>query len=270
MKKLMFFLFALFAVVSSNAQETLYANDTHVVTVFFPSPIRQAITGVEHFTFSYNRELGQHFGLLQANKGYDSNLLVITQDGRVYSYRLEYRKELSENSRFVTISEGIGWETETMVLQEPIDSIHIPKPIETSKSNPSIKLWEKGADYIIERKTGILKTERKKGLVLRLKEMFHHQNEVYLELELINRTEIDFEMDVLEIYKVNGKKGRRSSHQKVALEPKLKYDFPENVRVGQRQSFVYILPKFTLGNTEKLLVELHEKNGNRMLRLCHK
>ena len=257
----------LFPILAGHAQETIFANDSHVVTVFFPSPIRQAVTGAEHFTFSYNRESGQHFGLLQANKGNDSNLLVITQDGWAYTYGLEYRRQLPETYRFVSVQESIGTETETFVLEKRMDTLPIQKPIEIPKIDPAIEMWEKGAEYVLARKTKSLKTKRKGGMVLRLRELFYHKDEVYVEVEVLNRSAIDFEVDVLEIYKVNGKRGRRSSHQKVILEPKFKYGFPEIVRVGQPHSFVYVLPKFTLGDTASLLMELLEKNGNGMLRL---
>lgn len=267
MKKLYLLFFILFPVIAGNAQETLFANESHVFTLFFPSPIRQAVAGAEHFTFSYNKESGQHFGLLQANEGSDSNLLVITQDGRVYSYHLEYRKELLENFRFVTIAESVGKEIETKVL-EPLPTVpvvtHAEKILDLDNHK---RLMEKGAEYVLGRKSRVLKTKRKDGLVLRLKELFYHRDEVYMEVEFQNRSEIDFEVDVLEVYRVNGKKGRRSSHQKVAMAPIFEYGLPEIVRVGQRHNFVYVLPKFTLGGSEKLLLELQEKKGNRMLRL---
>lgn len=261
------FLSMLFAFISGAtlAQESLYANDTHTVVLFFPGPIRQAVTGSEDFTFSYNKEVGQHFGLLQANRGSSSNLLVITQDGRAYSYNLEYQKELLETFRFVTTTESIGTETET----------EIPKPLPMvppiTKTAPKLdrenrqELIEKGAEYVLGKRTNVLKTKRRDGLVLRLKELFYRGNEVYMEVEIQNRSAIDFEVDVLEIYRVNGKKGRRSSHQKVLLEPRLKYDLPGIVRVGQSHRFVYVLPKFTLGDSDKLLLELHEQHGGRML-----
>ncbi|MEM6895625.1 MAG: DUF4138 domain-containing protein [Bacteroidota bacterium] len=253
-----------------NAQETLYANESHVVTLFFPSPIRQALTGAEHFTFSYNRESGQHFGLLQANKGNNSNLLVLTEDGRVYTYGLTYRKHLPETYRFVPIGESIGKETQTMPKSWAMDSVPVPKPIETSGKTFLIEQWKKGSEYILARKTPILKIKRKGDIVLRLKELFYHKNEVYLELEIQNNSVIDFELDVLEIYTINGKKGKRSSHQKVRLKPLYKHDKPDIIGFRHRHGFVYVLPKFTLGDTEKLLIELHEKKGNRMLRLYHR
>ncbi|HAF76057.1 MAG TPA: conjugal transfer protein TraN, partial [Maribacter sp.] len=36
--------------------DTIYANDTKNVALFFPEPIRQGITGAENFIFTYNRE----------------------------------------------------------------------------------------------------------------------------------------------------------------------------------------------------------------------
>lgn len=267
MKKILFLSFLLFPLASAFSQEMLYANDSHTVALFFPSPIRQAVTGAAHFTFSYNRENGQHFGLIQANKGGKSNLLVITQDGRAYVYGLEYRKQLPETFRFIDISESIGKETEAKTLKKKLDSTLIHKPIEIPKTDLVKGMWEKGAEYVLARKRKILGAKRKAGLVLRLKELFYHKDEVYLEVEIRNRSVIDFEVDVLEIYKVNGKRERRSSHQKVLLEPKLRYGMPSIVRVGQRQSFIYVLPKFALGDSEKLLLELHERQGSRLLKL---
>ena len=58
--------------------DTIYANSTMTMALFFPSDIKQGITGSEHFVFTYNREKEQNLGLLKAVKGNPSNLLVIT------------------------------------------------------------------------------------------------------------------------------------------------------------------------------------------------
>ena len=69
-----------------NAQEvldTIFANEHQNVAVFFPAPIRQGVVGASNFVFTYNREQGQYFGLLQAKPGNESNLLTVTRDGSV-------------------------------------------------------------------------------------------------------------------------------------------------------------------------------------------
>jgi len=40
---------------------------------------------------------------------------------------------------------------------------------------------------------------------------------------------------------------------------------PDTIGKGQSQRFVYVLPKFVLGDNEKLEIELKELNGNRKL-----
>ena len=90
------FLFGLLATISSGkaqitkAIDTIFANEQLTVSLFFPDPIRQGVTGSSNYAFSFNRERAQYFGLLQATPGDESNLLVVTQDGGVYSYLLRY------------------------------------------------------------------------------------------------------------------------------------------------------------------------------------
>ena len=47
--------------------DTIYANEKKNVALFFPNPIRQAITGTSHFVFNYNREKEQYFGFREPN-----------------------------------------------------------------------------------------------------------------------------------------------------------------------------------------------------------
>lgn len=270
MRNVLLFVGILNPFIWGNAQETLYANETHTMTLFFPSPIRQAVTGAEHFVFSYNRDNGQYFGLLQAHKGVDSNLLVVTRDGRAYAYGLSYSKQLVETHRIVKIAESIGLEPGAKVSAKPRERDSIPKIQMAVPIDPERERMAKGAEYLLNKKSRELRTKRKDGLVLRLMQLLHHGDKVYVEFEIRNNSAIDFEMDALEIFKINGRKGRRSSHQKLELRTLYKHKEPSIVRIGHRRGFVHVLPKFTFGDTERLMIELHEKNGNRTVRLFYR
>ena len=95
---------------AKNIQEldTIYANETMTMALFFPSNIKQGITGSENFVFTYNREKEQNLGLLKAVNSEDSNLLVITTDGKVYSYILQYSNSIEYPNRFISTTESIG------------------------------------------------------------------------------------------------------------------------------------------------------------------
>ena len=91
--------------------DTIYANDQKNVALFFPSPIRQGITGSENFVFTYNREKQQYFGLLQAKPGIESNLLVFSSTGSIFSYIICYKKELNKLTYFINESNQFNYIT---------------------------------------------------------------------------------------------------------------------------------------------------------------
>ena len=101
--------------------DTIYANDTKNVALFFPEPIRQGITGSDNFVFTYNREKEQYFGLLQAKPGKESNLLVVNRNGSIFSYIVRYKKQLSKLNYFIPLSSSIGNEkpivTESVIAE---------------------------------------------------------------------------------------------------------------------------------------------------------
>ena len=97
--------------------------------------------------------------------------------------------------------------------------------------------------------------------------MVYNASEVYLVLEIKNNSEIAFKMDYLNIYRVNGNKKRKASYQELLMKADYKHEMPNTIRVGQSHRFVYVLPKFVLGDDEKLLVVLKELNGERKIQL---
>ncbi|MGB6150377.1 MAG: DUF4138 domain-containing protein [Pricia sp.] len=257
-----------------NAQDarTLYTNEKQVVGLFFPGSIRQAVVGSEDFTFSYNRENPHQVGLLQGNPGSKSNLLVITENGDVFSYLLAYRKKLDTLIHFVPPKERIGTERP---LAEAIDEVDFPKLSvayqRTGSSNPAVdyrmEYFEKFSDYQLENNKNKLKQNRKDGLIIRLKDLIYDRTEVYAVMEIKNRSGIDFETDYLKIFNVNGNNRRKASYQKLILEPLLAYKLPAIIKDGEKASFVMVLQKFTFGDSEKLLFELKDQNGSRVIDL---
>ena len=78
---------------------------------------------------------------------------------------------------------------------------------------------------------------------------------------------MDFETDYLKVLKLHGNNRRRSSYQKLPLDILYRENFPEKVRDGESTCFVFVLRKFTLGDSEKLMLELSELHGSRNIQL---
>ncbi|MCR8667492.1 conjugative transposon protein TraN [Aestuariibaculum sp. M13] len=240
--------------------DTIYANDKMNVALFFPDYIRQGITGSEDFVFTYNREKKQYFGLLQARPGHQSNLLAVTDNGQVYSYIVKYKDSITRLNYFVSESESIGNEIPEIPIKESIineDSLTIKK----HQYYERFSQYLLGQDYFAER------TKRKKGVVLKLLETRYQNNEVYLVFDIKNKSEIDFEIDYLKVYRVSSNKKRKASYQQLELDVIYKCEFPKKVVIGNSQMFVYVLTKFSMGDNERLEISILEKNGNRKIAL---
>ncbi|HEX9602073.1 MAG TPA: DUF4138 domain-containing protein [Mariniflexile sp.] len=104
-------------------------------------------------------------------------------------------------------------------------------------------------------------------MVLKLLDKKYYRDHVYLVFEIKNRSGIDFKIDYLNINRVTTSKKQRASFQRLKEKVIYKYDFPEVILKNQSYKFIYVLPKFVLGENEKLEVELLELNGSRKILL---
>ncbi|RIV37530.1 DUF4138 domain-containing protein [Flagellimonas lutimaris] len=250
--------------VAYGQSDTLYVNDTHVLSLIFPKPISRAVTGHANYTLGYNQETPERVGLLQGNQGDDSNLLVVTEDGLAYSYYLVYRKQFKESHRFVAIIEAVG----NVLPEKPKDEMAQKEKRGSLIDRMSDSLqYRKASQYFLERNTTVLKAQRKDGMILRLRGVSYFGKETYIVLEIENRSDIDFEVDFVQLFRAHGNSRKKSSYQKLILEPLYSYKGPSMVKVGAVKRFVYVVPKFTLTGKERLMIEIHEKRDNRKLML---
>ena len=252
-----FLVFSTFIYAQENQLDTILANDSKNVAIFFPNPIKQAITGSDNFVFTYNREKEQYFGLLQAQPGAESNLLVLTSDGKVYSYILKYNRELKTLNRFIKKQESIGTE-------KPIAKNISKIPLIEGDYENRATFFEKFSRFLLNRNFKTLASKNENGIILRLKEIVYQQSEVYLVMEIENISGIDFEVNYLNVSISSSNKKRKSSYQDLIQNAIFKYEFPSIVRNSETKRFVYVLPKFVLGKNEKLIIELTEKHGRKI------
>lgn len=251
---------------SSNAQsievlDTIYANDQKNVALFFTSPIRQGITGSENFVFTYNREKAQHFGLLQATPGKESNLLIISTNGSVFSYIVRYKERLTRVNYFVPDSSSIGNE-------KPYSSKSGNKNELKDQGSDRNYYYRRFSDYLLKHKEKIGRIrERTDGIVLSVENIVFDREELYFVITIENESSLDYDLNFLNFYIETRKKGKRKSVQRLYQEPIFKYNVPVRISENEKERLVYVLPKFSLGDDKMVVLELKEKNGERNLKL---
>ena len=255
-----------FAFQSCLAQErkildTIFANDHKNVALFFPAPIRQGITGSENFVFTYNREAEQYFGLLQAKPGKESNLLVISSNGSVFSYIVKYKDKLEQLNYFVSKLDIIGTEKPVVSNEPEINDEEIEEWDKTYYYN-------KFCSFLIDRKQKIRRLkERDQNVVLSVENIVFDKEELYFVIQIENKSSLDYDLNFLNFGIETRQKGKRISSQIIYKDPLFKYGMPQKIKGGETKKLVYVLPKFSLGDDRRVILELNEENGGRDIEL---
>lgn len=255
-----------FAFAKANAQtphvlDTIYANDTKNVALFFPEPIRQGITGSDNFVFTYNREKEQYFGLLQAKPGKESNLLVVNRNGSIFSYIVRYKKQLSKLNYFIPLSNSIG--NERPIVTDSIQAETSEKSIDNRTY-----YYQKFCSYLLNRNQRIGRIKkRNESIVLSVENIVFDKEELYFVIQIENNSTLDYDLNFLNLSIETRQKGKKKSLQRLYQEPIYRHRLPSKIVEGEMVRFVYVLPKFSLSNDRRAILELNEKDGERNIEL---
>ncbi|WP_159021460.1 DUF4138 domain-containing protein [Formosa sp. L2A11] len=241
--------------------DTIYANDTKNVALFFPEPIRQGITGADHFVFTFNRETQNYLGLLQAKPGIDSNLLIINQDGSIFSYIVKYKRELSQFNYFIPLSNSIGNERPETLNPKPIDSVE-------PKINSRDYYYQRFCRYLFKRQQRIGKIKKQyQGIELNVENIVFDTEELYFVIQVKNKSSLDYDLNFLKLSVETRQKGKQKSLQRLYLEPIYIENMPSKIARYKTTKLVYVLPKFSLSDDRRAVLELNEKQGERNVEL---
>ena len=241
--------------------DTIYANDYKNVAMIFPRPISQGITGAEHYVFTYNREKQQHFGLLQAKPGEESNLLVICADGSIYSYIVKYKKQLFRLNYFIPETKSIGNEKPIVM-----DSVKTPQSEKDLSHNPDYH--QRFSSYLLSKKQRIGRIKkRRNGIILSIDNIVFNKEQLYFVIRIENKSSLDYDLNFLKLATETRKKGKKKSLQRLYQDPVFKYNLPAKIKKNQTTRLVYVLPKFSLSKERRAFLELNEKSGERNLKL---
>ena len=239
--------------------DTIYANEIMTMALFFPSDIKQGITGSDNFVFTYNREKKQNLGLLKAVKGNPSNLLVITSDGKVYSFILKYAEFIDNPNRFISVQESIG--DVKRVLKKVLETDENQNT--GMQVNDSQDLLRKSCESLLKLPKEKYFRKKGRGIILSLKNIKYQYDKVFLQFEIENKSEVRFDFDFLKIFKVNGNQKRNASYQEIQLNPIYVYNKPSRVLPNIKVQMVYVVPKFIISRNEKIEARLQELKTTR-------
>jgi conjugative transposon TraN protein len=178
----------------------------------------------------------------------ETNLSVITADGRLYSFLLNYAK--SPSLLNISFPKDAAPERASLLLEG---------------GNKEAE-WEGTAKKIAEEKRMFNRIkDRKYQMRLRLNGLYIRSDVLYFQLEVRNSSPIGYDIDMLRFFIRDEKKTRRTASQEIELQPLYVYGDTSAVKEQQKSIFVMALPKFTIPDQKYLLIQLMERNGGRHL-----
>ncbi|MER3374588.1 MAG: DUF4138 domain-containing protein [Allomuricauda sp.] len=237
--------------------DTIYANDHQVVSLSFTDPIQTGMTGSPNFAFNFNKEQAETLGLLQAEKDHESNLLVRTTTGNLYSFILAYREDLSQLHFFISpdqrLKNPLQHSTNSAAAQDSIQ-----KTASVKKEHFTLLCTQ-----LLHKKSSTHRSKGQKGIRVKLMQRVYHDDHVYMVYELKNRSVIPYELGQFQLSKVLGTTKRKASYQELPITPLFEFKMPKQIGRSSSVRFVMVYPKFTLNAEQRLQVKVLEAQGSR-------
>lgn len=229
-----------------------YDKTSHLI---FPSAIRYVDLGSEYLIAGKAEQAENVLRVKASVKDFQAqtNLSVITNDGRFYSFDVHYscdpqtlsydiekiqkalEKTGSDHIYFEELGSNSPWLTDLVMKSIYSDNKRFVKGI-GSKSF---------------------------GIAFILKGIYILEGKYYFHTQLSNQTNVPFHIDFINFKVIDKKKARRTVLQQSTITPVRMYKPLGEINAQQSEQNIFLLDQFTLADDKILLIEIFEKNGGR-------
>ncbi len=205
----------------------------------------------------------------QADSGKETNMTVITEDGGFFSFLIRYQEEpeilninMANNvmaDDYTSRSLGINRAAAITFVQ----SVSATDGVPVAEAD-----LQNYCERVLERKPFMRNIGASSMRLTNLLTGIYVADKVmYLQFNLRNDSQLDYEVDFVKFYVRDKEKLKRMAAQEVELKPYGRYPVePKLLRAKTEQQVVYALPMTTLTEDKVMEVELYEKQGGRHLR----
>ena len=223
-------------VVSSFAQtSTLSVTTNKTTSLIFPFAIKHVDRGSGDIIVQQVPEANNILLVKASDKDFpETNLTVITDDGSLYNFAVDYENNPSEFVKKL----------------QPQSSASVVTYANTILDNP--KTMRGVADH-------------KWDILVRVTGIYIKENVMYYQLKFYNLSPIDYDIDFVRLYIRDKTKSKRTAIQENELKPFYVAGNSTSIKAGTRSTMVIALEKFTIPDAKYLAIEINEKNGGRNL-----
>lgn len=179
----------------------------------------------------------------------ETNLTVVTSDGQLYSFVLNY------NEKKPLLNLVVGRKTSML---GHLGSTEIENEAEL-KSYAALAFYEKKKLHNVK--------DNKYNMKFHLNGLFIHDKVIYCRIKVVNNSNVRYDISQLRFFIRDKKKAKRTASQEIEITPLYIYNNTEVVEGKSEVCLVFALAKFTIPDKKYLAIQLMEDQGGRHLEL---
>jgi conjugative transposon TraN protein len=215
--------------------------------IIFPYDIVSVDKGSRWILAQKAKGVSNILQLKAAQAGFEqSNLTVLTRDGKLYSFLVDYNPEPLQLS--IGFSKDANENGQGAALKDAYNQAQI------QKNAAKISTYPRSLRGISD-KSGQVK--------MQLLGIYIHGDLMYYQLRLTNRSPIPYDIESIRFFACDSKKAKRGAVQSLEIEPVQVYNDSSRIEPAGTLVKVYALPKMTLEAAKKLQIKISEQNGGR-------
>ncbi|EXZ72070.1 conjugative transposon TraN protein [Bacteroides fragilis str. 3976T8] len=236
--------------------EITYDKTVHVI---FPSPIKYVDLGSTNLIAGKADGAENVIRVKAARKHFrnETNMSVITEDGNFYTFNVKYADE-----PLLLNVEMCDFIHDGETVNRPNNAMEIYLQELGSESPRLVRLIMKSVHKQDKRRIKHIGCKRF-GVRFLLKGLYAHGDLLYFHTEVRNATHVPFDVDFVTFKIVDKKIVRRTAMQEQVIYPLRAFNYVTRVEGKKDERTVFALPKFTIPDDKKLVVEMYEKQGGR-------
>ena len=236
--------------------EITYDKTVHVI---FPAPVRYVDLGSPNL-IAGKADGAENVIRVKATTRHfrqETNMSVITEDGNFYTFNVKYADEplllTVEMCDFIHDGESVN---------RPNNAMEIYLTELDNESPRLVWLIMKSVHENDKRRIRHIGSKRF-GVQFLLKGMYTHSDLLYFHTQVKNTSHVPFDVDFITFKIVDKKVVKRTAMQEQVIYPLRAYNYVTRVNGRDSECTVFALPKFTIPDDKKLVVEMFEKQGGR-------
>lgn len=236
--------------------EITYDKTVHVI---FPAPVRYVDLGSPNL-IAGKADGAENVIRVKATTRHfrqETNMSVITEDGNFYTFNVKYADEplLLNVEMCDFIHDGKS-------VNRPNNAMEIYLTELNNESPRLVRLIMKSVHENDKRRIRHIGSKRF-GVQFLLKGMYTHSDLLYFHTQVKNTSHVPFDVDFITFKIVDKKVVKRTAMQEQVIYPLRAYNYVTRVNGRDSECTVFALPKFTIPDDKKLVVEMLEKQGGR-------